>query len=263
MIHKTAGIIIAGLINLRSAGGTDWGGIPSRRACSSLPGHPNAEEVADPMLISGPNWADVVQAVGAGISAIASIALVIVAINFRDEVRLARKRPELTLWHNPVVDTMVFREPHWNYDLYMRVENKPGQDRATSVGLELVDVRPCGDTAPLVHRPPRRSFVVAELHGYETTEVDLPPNISRRFLVAYHDVRKSEGGVELALKPRAQSRRDILPPGTYDLTVALTASNADATYWKTRLTFLGVSGPEEELPTRLTITSPVRTSAVQ
>jgi hypothetical protein len=130
------------------------------------------------------------------------------------------------------------------------------------VGLELVDVKPRTGTAPLALQPPRRSFVVAEMEGYEATEIDLPANISRRFLVAYHNTEDSDGGVELALKPRAvESKRDILPPGEYELTLALTASNTDATFWKTVLSFQGTPTAGEELPTKLSMTSPIRVSS--
>jgi hypothetical protein len=147
----------------------------------------------------------------------------------------------------------------------MRVENKPGQDRAVDVGLELLSVEPCQGTPPLALRPPRRPFVVAELESYQATSTDVPPNIARRFLVAYHDVKESDGGVELALSPRAtRSKRDILPPGKYVLTLGLTASNSDATFWKTTLTFFGVAPEQQDtLPTILTLTPPVKTSANQ
>jgi hypothetical protein len=79
--------------------------------------------------------------------------------------------------------------------------------------------------------------------------------------VVYHNVEDSGGGAELALKPRAvESKRDILPPGEYELTLALTASNTDATFWKTILSFQGTPTNGEDLPTRLSITPPIRVS---
>lgn len=210
------------------------------------------------MLASGYNWTDVLQAGGTVVSAVTSVALVIVAVRFRDEVRLARRRPELTLLHDPEVDALEFNNPPWNYDLHLRVLNKQGQDRAVRVGLELVGVRPRIGTPPLALRPPLRPFAVAELNNYEATEVDVPPNLARRFLVAFFDSQTAAEGVELALLPRAQDTlRDVLPPGEYDLTLALTAANSDATFWRTTLIFLGVSGPDDYNRSRLKLSSPI------
>ena len=131
------------------------------------------------MTASGPNWAEVMQGVGSIVSAAVTIFLAYVAVNFREEVRATRRRPILTLTHDPEVHASLFRDPHWNYEIYLRVENTPGQDRALHVGLELVHVRSLGDTPPLSARTPRRPFVVAELGDYEATEVDLSPELLR------------------------------------------------------------------------------------
>lgn len=210
----------------------------------------------------GPDWTDVVQAIGTAVSAATSALLVYIAINFRDEVRAARRRPELRLAYDPTRDTTLFQDPTWNYDIHLRVENKPGQDRALGVSLELMGVESLLDTPALRPRPPQRPFAVAELDNYQSTTVDIAPNVGRRFLFVYHDTAKSEGKLELGLIPRAvESKRDCLPPGKYRMTMALTATNADATYWTTDVEFLGIGGNEQHDVSRLAVTAPVQVQA--
>lgn len=215
-------------------------------------------------MSSSPNWTEILESISTAVSAISAIALLIVAISFRDEARLARRRPVLALSHDPAIDSTEFRDPNWNYDLYLRVENKPGQDRAQNVGLELISVRPLNDHVQLKMRVPRRAFAIAEAASYEQTAVHVPLNLSRRFLIAAHDPSKSEREVQLCVVPRSPAKRDVLPPGEYELIVALTADNTDTTYWQSKLHFIEPTGKtEEELRestesrSRLTLSRPI------
>lgn len=179
-------------------------------------------------LVTIPNWADILQGVGSAVSAITSIALVVVALLFREEVRAARKRPLLRLDHDVTSDDAVlYNDPDTNYWLMLRVNNAPKRDLAVRVQLHIVQVVAVADTPPLKAPVPERPFLISDV---DQTHIDLPANVTRRFMITYVYTTKS-AGAELNVWPRSTTGRDVLPPGSYRLILSLTADNADATYW--------------------------------
>lgn len=61
------------------------------------------------VVSSGPGWTDVVQAIGTAVGAMTSIVILYIAVRFREEARLARIRPDLTLPHDPARDGLDVR----------------------------------------------------------------------------------------------------------------------------------------------------------
>jgi hypothetical protein len=108
-------------------------------------------------------------------------------------------------------------------------------------------------------KPPQRPFALAEVGDEDKINTDVPPNVSQRFLIAFCDTNDSAGEVGLALRPKATTtRRDILPPGIYQLTLALTADNTDATFWQTELTFVEGFTGEADIRNHIRLTPPTR-----
>src|SRR4051794_32336999 len=192
-----------------------------------------------------PNWADILEAISTAVSAITSVALIVVALMFREDVLTARRRPILTLAHDSKTDDAVlFVDPDPNYWLCLRVHNRAGRDMARRVQLSLIRAIPIENTAALAAPVPARPFLVADV---DVPTIDIPANVSYRFIVTYVDAKLSDGA-ELRVEPRASSGRDVLPIGTYQLLLALTADNADATYWSIRLHLAQPPRGRQDLP---------------
>lgn len=165
---------------------------------------------------------------GTSVSALASVALVVVAFVFREDILTARRRPILSIYHDSTTDDAVlFIDPDPNYWLCLRVHNQSGRDIARRVQLSLLSAQPINGTAVLSAPVPSRPFLVGDI---DVPVIDVPANVTFRYIVTYVDAVHS-AGAELRVEPRSSGGRDILPPGSFRLTLALTADNADASYW--------------------------------
>jgi hypothetical protein len=197
-----------------------------------------------------PDWTDILQGIGSMIGAVTSVILVVIAFMFRDEVRAARRRPELSLTHDPTNgDAQLFNDPDANYWLMARISNAPGRDAALRVQLELVSVSIIGNEDPCPNPIPLRPLRVAEV---DSVASDIPADFSRTYIIAFIDERTSSGA-ELEVRPRSTTGRDILPPGLYRLFLALTADNADTTYWRMDLSLSKRPEVGDNLPAILSI----------
>jgi hypothetical protein len=199
-------------------------------------------------------WTDVAQAVGSIISAVASVVLVVVAFLFREEVRSARLRPVLGVSHRRNEDgELMFYDPTPNFWIVLHVGNAIGKDTARGVQLSVVRVVPRPGTEPLRLPVPARPLQDADTHQ---TQIDVGPNVERRFTLAFVD--HESFGAELDMRPRSVAQRDVLPPGSYCVYLALTADNADASYWSIDLTLVTVPSLEANFPELLRVGDPVR-----
>jgi hypothetical protein len=171
------------------------------------------------------------------ISAIASIALLVVAIMLRDEVRENRRKPVLELEHDPgTADVMRISAPRKELWVRFRVLNLDQRDVARRVQLTLLEAYAVHGDQRTQLNVPQRPFRATDMHD---NALDVPGGVSRRFDIVH---AAFEGGsAELSLDPRSRIGRDVLVPGTYELRVVVSADNADATYWKFEIEFLSES----------------------
>jgi len=199
------------------------------------------------------NWTEVLSAISTAVGAVASIALVVAALLFREDILLERRRPILSLSHDSHShDAILFNDPDSNYWLCVRVSNRFGRDLARRVQLSLIRVDSLRDTPPLESPVPSRPFLVYDL---ELPHIDIPANVSYRYTVAFVEAARSSGA-EIRVEPRSTVGRDILPPGSYQLILVLTGDNADASYWTTDLHFSDSPHGYTDLPNQLRLTAP-------
>jgi hypothetical protein len=202
--------------------------------------------------------------IAAFITAAASVALVVVAILFREEVRAARRRPRLHLLFDiaSATDCIIIqadsKEEYW---VRFSAHNEVGKDAAVGGQLLLLDAKREDGTQQ--HAVPSRPFHVTD--GADSARVDIPGGIERRFDI-FHLERESTDGAQssvtaalvLALKPQSNVHRDHLAPGRYTLTMALTADNSDATYWQVDLLFKKQWLPGDTLNDSVEVSIPAR-----
>jgi hypothetical protein len=185
---------------------------------------------------SGPSYTDIIQAAASIVSAIAAIALVIVALILRDEVREAKRRPKLDLTFDTASRDRLAIDPapHSSFWIRIRVRNAPDKYLAHGIQLLLLEAV-TSITASTVERRevPIRPFQVTDTHE---VRIDLPSNMERRFDLVYMErwgpssTSKWNGAV-LAIQPRSTTGRDVFGEGHHRLVLALTADNADTSYW--------------------------------
>jgi hypothetical protein len=195
------------------------------------------------------------------VSAIAAVALVIVALILRDEVREAKHRPKLGLAFDSLSPDTVANDPppHSSYWIRVRVRNAPGKYAAHGIQLLLLEAITShhGGTSESL-KIPIRPFEIADTHEIR---VDLPSNMERRIDIVYierpdsFDTSKCNGAV-LAIQPRSTTGRDVLGEGRHRILLALTADDADASYWSLEVDVKGLaSAPDVDLSTLLSIAS--------
>jgi hypothetical protein len=212
-------------------------------------------------LAEGPAWVNIVQAVSSAVSGLASIALVVVALLFREEVRAARRRPRLYIsFEGNSPDTMAVDNVHPAFWIRFRVGNERGRDAALRVQLLLLGVHQVAEITDRHLHVPSRPFQTADLYD---TQVDIPSCTERRFDIAYVELPHSDvpgvepAGVNLALQPRSSTGRDVLGVGKFRLTMVLAADNADATYWTADITLTKIPEKSDDLSTSLIVSGPV------
>lgn len=216
---------------------------------------------------SGPSYTDIIQAAASLVSAIAAVALVIVALILRDEVREAKHRPKLDLVFDPDSrDRLgIDPSPHSSFWIRVRVRNAPDKDVAHGVQLLLLEAVTSGKTGTVERRDiPIRPFQVTDTHE---VRIDVPSNMERRIDLAYMERWGPSGtskwdGAILAIQPRSTTGRDVLGEGHHRIILGLTADNTDTSYWSLELDVKGLpSVPSIDLSTLLEVASPTRTIA--
>jgi hypothetical protein len=164
---------------------------------------------------SGPSYTDIIQAVASLVSAIAAVALVIVALTLRDEVREAKHRPKLDLIFDPGSrDRLgIDPSPHSSFWIRIRVRNAPDKYVAQGVQLLLLEVATSGKGGISERREiPTRPFQISDTHE---VRIDVPSNMERRIDVTFMERWGPSGtskwdGAVLAIQPRSTTGRDVL-----------------------------------------------------
>lgn len=210
---------------------------------------------------SGPSYTDIIQAVASLVSAIAAVALVIVALILRDEVREAKHRPKLDLTFDPATQDILAIDPapHSSFWIRVRVRNAPGKYPALGIQLLLLEAATSISPKTSERREvPVRPFQITDTHD---VRIDLPSNMERRFDLAYMERWGPSGtskvnGAVLAIKPRSATGRDVFGKGYHRLSLALTADNADTSCWSIEVDVKGLpSSPDVDLSALLDVVS--------
>ena len=204
------------------------------------------------------HYANIVQATAAAVGALASIAIVVLAVLFREEVRAARLRPVLQMAFDPLSSDKlrIGDPPYVEFWIRFRVRNASGKDTARAVQLLLLNVRSAEATRSLPDSAPNRPFQVGDTHE---TSIDIASNAERRFDILYlerQEPHSSHPSVILALQPRSKSGRDLLGVGTHQLYLALLLENGDASYWYTEAVIKKLPLPGDDLSTVVEMSYP-------
>jgi hypothetical protein len=159
-------------------------------------------------------WATVFVAIG-------TVGAVAYAL-FRDLVVMPRRRPTLDLRFDPTgSDQVVVGADDGSEAAYvrLRVANGKGKDTADDVVVMVTEIRSAGELRPiglpLTWSGTNPPLTVASVHPGSQRHVDL-------LHVA------DSAPVQLDLTPKPPAGRDILDPGTYEISVEVRARNADA-----------------------------------
>lgn len=184
-----------------------------------------------------------VQAVASVGEAVGTISAVVVAL-FLQLFRVRRRAPDLSLLFSPAQeagDRVLVAEGNLALYVRLRVSNAPKKDMARNVEILLLHVGyPPGSVLPGVM--PSRNLAWADVPDQR---LSIPSNVYRRvdFLNLWTSAA-SPGTPQLT--PSLAQHNDTWPPadrqlltapGLYDITLAITAENCDATYWSVKFQF--------------------------
>jgi hypothetical protein len=174
--------------------------------------------------------------------AIGTLATVVYAL-FRDVIVLPRRRPKLELRFDFSGNDRVIVRTSDEFDaayVRLRVANAKGKDTADDVVVVVTEFRRLDDPqetttpvgVPLTWSGTSPPLTVATVHPCSQRHVDL-----------LHVDRPGQANVplQLDLSPKPAGGRDLLEPGTYEISIEVRARNADAACYVVPLVWDGES----------------------
>jgi hypothetical protein len=183
-----------------------------------------------------------VAAIGGGIAALGAIVAAALGIRLVRREKAMTPKPTMTFEENPASTEWapVFRHGHRSLWLRFTVDNPPGKRTAREVQVLVTHVVAPAERKELVPGGPLRWTDV------RIPTVDLPAGISRMVDIATvylpvvdEKVPDAEKVTKLHLQVTLAEgdERNALDPGTYELELAVTAQDIDATFYNTTIKF--------------------------
>jgi hypothetical protein len=169
--------------------------------------------------------------------------------------RQRRHRPELTLSHDPRVDRTeeAWGNGHQAAFVRLAVTNAPGKHAAEETEVLVVALKQIEARRDLYEETGVASWAdgrrvnfapLGWTHIFDRTSLTVAPGIRRTVDLGYltDELHGTDPEVRLALavNPVPANYLNLIPPGTWEVTVAVSARNADAVYYSFTLTFDGL-----------------------